>query len=122
MAASRQERLQVFFAQLGAAPAAASFEEAYQQLTDVLNAVEDELTDVPYDPDSWQFDGRLYPPQMDSLREVPEHPEIKRFRAREHNVFISDWGAIEIRAVRGAIVLFAKPGADGRGVWPDDPD
>ena len=43
-------RVAEFLRRLGAAPAASSFTEAFRQLGDILNAVEDELTSIPYDP------------------------------------------------------------------------
>lgn len=59
--ATKQERLAEFLRRLMAAPAASSFDEAYRQLCDILNAVEDELTSIPFDPANWQTDGRMYP-------------------------------------------------------------
>jgi len=117
----REERLAEFLRRLATAPRAASFGEALQQMSDILNAVEDEMTDIPYDPDAWQADGRLYPPRVDSVREIPGHPGVRRLRSRGHNTFISENGAVEIAdAAAGAPPqdpIFTKPGADGRSVW-----
>jgi hypothetical protein len=80
-----------------------------------LNEVEDELTDIPYAPENWQTDGRMYPPREDSAREVPGIDDLIRYRNRGHNTYIRDDGAIEIRDMNGTVV-FAKAGADGEGV------
>jgi hypothetical protein len=93
----KQERLAEFQRRLLASPAADSFERAYELLSAVMNAVEDELTDIPYDPASWRTDGRMYPPQRDNLRDVPGHPRIKRFRSKFHSTYVGDNGAMEIR-------------------------
>jgi len=78
--------------------------------------VEDELSGVPFNPENWRADGRLYPPQEDNKHLVPGHPNVSRYRTVAHNVFIGTNGAIEIQTLRGA-VLFQKPGADERHVW-----
>jgi len=113
--ASKAERFEEFLRRLLAAPAAASASEALSQIGAVLNQVEDELTDIPFDPDSWQDDGRMYPPRPDAERLVPSSEVLRRFRSRGHNTFVSRSGAIEIRDLAGNIVAL-KAGADGRTV------
>jgi hypothetical protein len=113
---SKPERLVEFYRRLRLAPAARTFEEAYELICSTLNAVEDELTDIPYDPDRWQEDGRLYPPFDDHARAVPGNPRLRRFRSLAHNTYIGDNGAFEIRSLVGEVEL-DKPGADGKGVW-----
>jgi hypothetical protein len=98
------------------APATTSAEAALELIALTLNAVEDDLTDIPADPDRWMTDGRMYPPQSDSRREVREHPNVVRYRSRAHNTFIGINGAIEIRDLMDG-VLFRKAGADGKHVW-----
>ena len=75
------------------------------------------MTSIPFNPDAWQTDGRMYPPQSDSLREVEGHPKVKRFRSRAHHTFLGENGAIEIQTAPGAETLFTKLGVDGKGVW-----
>jgi hypothetical protein len=111
--ATKPDRVAEFLRRLGAAPAANDFDQAYTQLCDILNAVEDEMTSIPFDPDNWQTDGRLYPPQMDNIRMVPDRPDVRRFRSKGHSTLIGNNGAIEIRSASGQVVL-SKPGADGR--------
>lgn len=106
-------RLHEFLTRLAAAPAAAALDEAFRQLSDVLNAVEDELTEIPFNPDSWQSDGRMYPPQEDNRRSVPEKPGTVRYRTRQHNIFISADGAITIEDVVNSVKVFEKAGANG---------
>ena len=58
----RYARLQLFYERLQAAAAASTRDESYALLCVTLNAVEDEHSGVPNNPDNWQTDGRLYPP------------------------------------------------------------
>jgi len=111
--ATKAERFAEFLRRPHAAPAAASFDEAIQQVGDILNTVEDEMTLIPYDPANWQSDGRMYPPQLDNRRAVPGRSDLWRFRSKSHNTLIADNGAIEIRDLSGRPV-FTKCGADGR--------
>jgi len=113
----KSERLAEFLSRLGSAPAANSFDEAYEQLCAVLNDVENSMTSIPFNTDRWQTDGRMYPPQADSIREVESHPKVKRFRSLKHNTYIGDNGAFEIRSAREGEIILTKPGADGKGVW-----
>lgn len=98
-------------------PPASSFEEAFVTLSTTLNEVEDEMTSIPHNPANWQSDGRMYPPQKDSIRAVPDYPHVVRLRTKGHNIFIAENGSIEVRQVRSGAVLFSKPGLDGKGVW-----
>ena len=113
--ASRTERLAEFFRRLAEAPAAGSDREALDQIAEVLNRVEDEMTDIPFDPEAWQDDGRMHPPRADAERAVAGAPNLRRFRSRGYHTFVAPSGAIEIRNRRNDID-FAKAGADGRTV------
>ena len=114
---SKAERFAEFLRRLEAAPLASSFDEAYRQVCDILDSVEDELTTAPFDPPSWNTDGRLYPPQVDNMRDLPGRGDVKQFRNRRHITLIGDNGAVEIRVAQGRSI-FAKPGADGRSISP----
>jgi hypothetical protein len=124
MEVPKAQRLQEVYRRLAQAHAAMTFMEMRSQLEEVLNAVEDELTDIPYDPLRWATDGRLYPVQDDNLYDVEGNPRVRLLRARGSMVYIGDNGAIEILDAVSGVVEFSKPGADGRGVWelprPDD--
>jgi hypothetical protein len=113
---SKEERLAEFLRRLGSAPAAKAFEEAYSQICNILNEVEDELTAIPNEPENWQTDGRLYPPKLDNVRTVPSEGAIKRFRSVGHNTFIGENGSIEIEVIQTKEVIFSKAGEDGRKV------
>jgi hypothetical protein len=115
MSVGKEQRLREFLRRLHDSPRASSFDEARQLVEKTLNAVEDEMSDVPFNPANWQSDGRMYPPQDDSERPVPGHPSLRRYRSRRHNTFIGTNGALEIRTVGGEVLL-TKAGADGRFV------
>jgi len=112
---SREERLVIFRARFMAAPRCESFEAAFAQLAENLNAVEDEYSGTAFSPDNWELDGRLYPPHLDSRRKTGRHG-VMRFRSRKHNVLIGVNGAVEISDTDGREFL-SKPGLDGRKVW-----
>lgn len=115
-ALSKTQRLEKIVDRLLKAPQAATDTEALQQLADVITSVEDQFTSIPNNPTRWQNDGRLYPPQADSRREVSHTPSVKRYRSRGHNTFIGINGAIEIQAISGHVLL-SKSGRNGRTVW-----
>jgi|SRR5580693_8254735 hypothetical protein len=110
-------RLLVFRERLAAALAASSGKAAKRLIDDTLNGVEDELTDIPFDPNHWRNDGRLYPAQDDNAEDVPGHPEVTSYTSKGHETFIRENGAFEIRDRFTGEVFFSKPGSDGRGVW-----
>lgn len=116
MVVPKGERLREIYRRLEEAPAARSFTEMRAQLADIVNAVEDELTDIPYNPVEWRNDGRIYPVQDDNAFIVTEHPRVILLRARRNRIYIGDNGSIEIHNASGDVV-FHKPGSDGRGVW-----
>lgn len=113
--ATKPERFAEFLRRLGMTPAASGFDEAYCQLCDILNAVENDMTSIPCNPANWQSDGRMYPPHIDSLRAVPGRSDVKRFRSKFHNTLIATNGAIEIRDLLSR-AIFSKPGAEGLGI------
>jgi len=116
MEVPKRERLDEFFRRLLAAPAVGSADEAMQQLSNILDAVEDELSGVPNVPDNWREDGRIYPPKLDNVHPVARHPNVKRFRSLGHSTFVGINGSLEVVARDGSVEL-SKPGLDGRSVW-----
>ncbi|HEX8321553.1 hypothetical protein [Longimicrobium sp.] len=109
-------RLAEIYRRVAVAPPARTAEEARIQLASIINAVDDELTESPFDFSSWETDGRIYPAQEDSRRNVPGHPRVSRFRSRKHNTYIGANGSMLIARLDGTVEL-QKGGADGRGIW-----
>lgn len=101
----RRERLAEFVARMTAAPACVSFSEAFEQLSAVMIAVEDELSGVAFDPDYPLDDTRMYPPRDDARRLVEGRPDLQRFRSAGHNTYFSDSGAILIVDLKGKVLL-----------------
>ena len=112
---SKEARFAEFLERLAEAPAPATASEALNLIETILNQVEDERTTIPFAPENWQIDGRMYPPRADHRRQVPGEKGIVRYRSRGHNTFIQDNGAIKIQEISGKLV-FAKAGADGRSI------
>lgn len=115
MGLSKAERFQEFLNRLEKSTPAISHDEAFQLLSDTLNQVEDELTNIPFQPEHWQTDGRMYPPEEENARQVEGRSDVIRYRHKAHNTFIRDNGAIEIQDVDGKVLL-EKCGLDGRAV------
>ena len=76
--ADKSERITAFLERLKSAPAASNHDEAMGQIVEILNRVEDEMTSIPYDPTFPANDGRMYPPQPDSKRLVPNRSDVVR--------------------------------------------
>ncbi|WP_430245073.1 hypothetical protein [Neorhizobium sp. DAR64861/K0K2] len=109
----RQERLTIFLARLEACAPAATQEEAYSMLCSTLDQVENEFSGVPaYNGGAYE-DGRMYPPQADSARDVVGRSDLTRLRSRSHNTYIAINGAIRIEDI-SKNVLLEKSGANGK--------
>jgi hypothetical protein len=106
----KKARLAEFFRRLEAAPRASSFDEAYQQICGIMNAMEDELTRIPDAPENWKWDGRLYPPQMDRVVRIKNG--VTTLRSRGHDIEISISGRIQITNTGKAQIVLIKPGAN----------
>lgn len=122
MPPSKPQRLAEFLRHLSEAPAAQSYQEARQQVEAILNAVEDELTDIPFNLDASHSDGRMYPP-LDDTEKKAGHPGFRRFRTKAHNLLFGTNGSIRIHCVPPppekwavGVVIFDKAGLDGRRI------
>ena len=113
----KSDRLALFYERLKDARPAGTHDEAYELLCATLNAVEDEYSGVANNPQSWQTDGRLYPPQKDRVYAVIGFTGVLRYNSFKHDTFVASNGAIEVRIIATGAVHFAKLGADGKGVW-----
>ena len=91
---TKRERFELFIERLESAPAADSKEAALVLIGATLNGIEDEFSGVPFAPEKWQDDGRLYPPQEDYAG--PEIDGVTEYRSLAHSTFIGANGAIEI--------------------------
>jgi hypothetical protein len=112
---TKAKRFEMFLQRLDAAPPASSAEEALSLLAVVLNAVEDEHSETPNNPQTWKDDGRMYPPQEDKRRTLPDRPSLCRYRSAKHYTFIGTNGAIQIQTLDEQII-FDKAGHDRRKV------
>lgn len=109
--ATKEERIREFIGRLSAAPPASSADEAFHLLGSILDAVEDEMTNIPNNPALWMTDGRMYPPQNDAERKATgKPPGWRRYRSLKHDTFVGPHGEIEIWEIGGRC-LINKPGA-----------
>lgn len=58
----------------------------------------------------------MYPPSPDYERDVPHRPDVRGYRQRGHYTYIGSNGAIEIRNLKGEVIV-SKVGKDGKGVF-----
>ncbi|WP_338847004.1 hypothetical protein V8J88_24970 [Massilia sp. W12] len=110
---TKKERLALFLSRLDAAAPVKTEAAGLALIASILNQVEDACTQIPYNPEAWADDGRMYPPQQDNRRTYTD--KVGRYRSRSHHTFIACYGAIRIESL-GKQVLFDKPGADGKMV------
>jgi hypothetical protein len=113
--ATRGERLAEFLRRLRLASSCPSADSALDCVRTILNAVEDELSGIPYDPCHPRQDGRLYPPKLAARCRMPGRPDLRRYRFKRHRLYIGLAGAIVIEH-REFGVVFSKPGWDGASV------
>lgn len=65
---SLHERLALVYQRLDAQPPASTAEDAYRNLANTLNEVEDEHSGIPFNPAAGLgYDGRMYPPREDYI-------------------------------------------------------
>ena len=110
---SKQDRFQLFLSRLEAATPVGDGSEALALIGRVLNEVEDQFSGIPADPNRWESDGRMYPPQADNARTSPDSPEITVYRSRSHKTLIRSNGAFRIIEIRSREIIFEKAGTLG---------
>ncbi len=106
------ERLQEFYRRLAGEPLARSAGEALSQMSQRLDEVEDDLSGIPKKsppPAREQSDGRMYPPQRDSIRRAADGSITARTRG--HRIAIGSDGSIVIINLTTGETEFTKPGA-----------
>jgi hypothetical protein len=111
----KKERFLLFIERLKTSSPANSFETGRCLVDDCLNFVEDLYSGMPYNPEQWLTDGRMYPPADDSERKSTSE-KVRRFRTRNHYLEIGDNGAIRILLARSEEVIIDKAGANGATV------
>ena len=113
---NRSQRFALFLAALEEAPAAHNRASARLLLADTLNRIEEAHSGVPYDPEEWMSDGRMYPPHDDFEQPCPLAGAVL-FHSLGHAIWFAANGAIRIevrrRLNRGRVEL-DKPGTDGK--------
>lgn len=112
---TREERLEEFFRRLLRAPPQNTAAESKWLLAVTLNAVEDELTDFPYDPEHFGSNDRMYPVPDEAWADLGGAFVA---RSRGHQIYVGRNGAIEICRRSDGAILMSKPGANGRGIEP----
>lgn len=113
---SKAKRLKLILERLDAATPAGSETEALALLSQIMTMVEDEHSGIENNPNAWRTDGRMYPPQEDNRRAVPDRPSLSRYRSVRHNTFIGANGSLQIVDLQDGKVLLDKAGQDGRRV------
>jgi hypothetical protein len=111
---TRTQRLTEYFNRLRQQPASHSAEEALIRLSQTLTEVEDELSGIPRQeppPPPNRPDGRMYPPQADNIRRLPDGSITARTAG--HRIEIGADGSITIRNIRTGDIDFHQPGAGG---------
>jgi hypothetical protein len=106
-----QERLEIFFQRLKAAPPANTAEEAMALVCRLIEEVEDEFCPLPREtpPPQLRFTGRMYAPQADRIRRLEGGQLVAA--TRRHRIYCQPGGAILIRVVHNNDIVLTKEGA-----------
>ena len=105
-----QQRLEVFFRRLADAPPATNADEALRLVCRLIEEVEGELCPVPRrTPPPKEFTGRMYAPQADRIRRLPQGIIIAD--TRRHRIYCQLDGAISVERIDGRRMELIKPGA-----------
>lgn len=104
---TKRERLAKLFERLLTAAPVANQSDAFALIADVLNAIEEVFAGD---------DDRMFPPSGDFWHAVEGRPDLDLYRQAAHDTIIRNNGAILIRIRKTRVVVFEKPGHDGRKV------
>jgi hypothetical protein len=99
---AKRLRLEFAFDRLTAAASATDHDEALRLIAAILNAVEDEFSGVPYNPDEPGSDGRMYPPEERFRYKNWERLGVRCYRQVAHATFIADNGGLSFARVPAA--------------------
>ncbi|HYT59575.1 MAG TPA: hypothetical protein VEL06_05360 [Haliangiales bacterium] len=103
------ERLAIFYRRLEAAAPATNADEALNLVCRLIEQVEDEFCAVPREePPPLKFTGRMYPPQQDRVRRLPEGGVVAN--TRRHRIYCQPDGTISIVHVPSRKTVMTKDG------------
>jgi hypothetical protein len=117
VAATRRERFDEMLRRLNNAAPFADCGQARAALEEIMRAVEDELSEIPEDPNAHlatMSDGRMYPPH-DRYEIRSASPRIRAFRQKGHKTYFGDNGALLIERLNGEIEINLS-GANGETI------
>ena len=104
------QRLRIFFERLAAAPPAASAQEALALVCRLIQEVEEEFCLLPrQEPAPRQPAGRMYPPQADMIRTLPDG--VIQARTIGHMIYCRPDGSIAICRRKSSLPSLEKTGA-----------
>lgn len=116
---SLPDRLSLLYHRLNALPPARTADEAFRQLADTLDQVEDEHSGVERDPNpGLKFDGRMYPPREDFTDRLPDGG--LRATTKGNLIEISPGGTTDIYSRHTNNLVYRRPGIDAQPAL--DPD
>ena len=99
----------MFFRRLEAAPPAASAGEAMALVCQLIEQVEDEFCPMPREnPPPLVFSGRMYAPQKDRMRRLPQGQLVAN--TRQHRIYCQPDGQILIEHVPDRKPVLVKLG------------
>ncbi len=113
---NRKQRFALFLAALEQVAPANDRVSARALLENTLNLIEETHSGVPFDPERWMIDGRMYPPHDDFERPCSIAGAVL-FHSVAHAIWFAANGAIRIEARRGpdkGRVELDKVGTDGK--------
>jgi hypothetical protein len=110
---SLPERLALLYERLSALPPARTADEAFRQLAQTLDQVEDEHSGVVRDPNpGLKFDGRMYPPREDFTERLPDGG--LRATTKGNLIEISPGGTTDIYSRHSNELVYRRPGMDAQ--------